>query len=151
MATTWCSAASATPGAEKASVVLAVRWPSVPGYAPTDEQRQWPAPWASPSSRSLSSRTDRRPPRRALQVGPVRGGEAELLVEPVRVAGVQAPAEARPGPAVDHGFNQLRAKPLAPGLGHHEDVREVGVADAVGERPGKAGHPAGTGVISAHH
>ena len=26
--------------AEEASVVLAVRWPSVPGYATTDEQQQ---------------------------------------------------------------------------------------------------------------
>src|SRR5215467_2734040 len=103
------------------------------------------------NSKSLSSRTDRPPARRALQVGLVGAGEAELLVEPVRVGGVQAPAETGPGPAVDHGFHQRGAEPLAPGASHHEHVREVGVSNAVGDRPGKAGQLAGAGLIGAHH
>src|SRR5215475_2055855 len=47
----------------------------------------------------------------AFQVGPVGAGEAELLVEPVRVGGVHAQAETRPGPAIDHCFFQLVPQP----------------------------------------
>ena len=81
-----------------------------------------------------------------LQVGPVRLGEAEPLVQPVRVRGVQRPPERRAGPAVDHRGHQFHAQALAAELLVDVDVGQVGEPGPVRHGPGEADHRAGGAV-----
>ena len=86
-----------------------------------------------------------------LQVGPVRPGEAEPLVQPVRVGGVQRPPERRAGAAVDHRGHQFHAQALAAELFVDVDVGQVGEPGPVRDGPGEPDHGAGRAVVDADH
>jgi hypothetical protein len=72
-------------------------------------------------------------------------------VQLVRVVGVQHPAVPGARPALDHRVHQRHAEPAATAVGQHEDVRQVRVGDAVGERAGERHHPARAGLVPGDH
>ena len=88
---------------------------------------------------------------RGVQVGPVRPGEPEPLVQPVRVGRVQCPAERRARAPVDHRGDQLDTEAVAAVILVDEDVGQVGETGPVRDGPGKADHRAGAGLVHADH
>ena len=83
----------------------------------------------------------------ALQVGPVRLGEAESLVQAVGVGSVQRPAEGRAGAPVDHRGHQLHAQALAADLLVDVDVGQVREPGPVRHGPGEPDHRPGGALV----
>jgi 3,4-dihydroxy-2-butanone 4-phosphate synthase len=75
----------------------------------------------------------------SFQVIPVRAGEAELAVQPVRVRGVQHPPQPCPLAFLDDQPHQGLAQARAAVRGQHVHVGEVG-RRAVADRTGEADH-----------
>ena len=87
----------------------------------------------------------------ALQVGPVRLGEPEPLVQAVGVRGVQGPPERGARALLDHHVDQRHAQALAAEVLVDVDVGQVGETGAVRHGPGKADHGAGAPLVHTDH
>jgi hypothetical protein len=70
----------------------------------------------------------------------VRGGEAELPVQAVRVGGVQQPSESFPRPVFDHLLPERPAKPASAVILQDVHVGEVGQRHSVGKGAGESDH-----------
>ena len=79
----------------------------------------------------------------------IRRGEAELLVQSVRVGGEERPAEVAARTLVDHAPHETLAELVAAMVGQDEHVGEVGEPDAVRDRSSEADLLAGAGDVDA--
>ena len=92
---------------------------------------------------------DRRLRRRAHHRGRVRHGEAELLVQAVRVGGEEHPAELATRTVLDHRLHETLAETVSLVLGDDEHVGEVGEPDSVRGGAGEADEFVGARSVGA--